>query len=436
MFNRLVRLFDRVMRRYTPDPFIFATWLTFFVFGVALITTKTSLPSMLHHWGNGFWSLIPFTMQMVMVLVTGFIVATSPPVRRLLSKSVSFVKSPGQAVIATSLISIVGCYINWGFGLVISAFTCRAMAHLTVKVNYRALVASAYSGFLIWHGGLSGSIPLLLATPDNFSQSMIGRLMPLRETLFSPINVACVLSLLLILPLSNLFISRGSPSDAMGCLKEDSLQKPSPASTPAEKWETSPYVSLLVLLLAFGYLGVAFHRGQLQPNLNTVNFLFLMLGIALHGTPRQFIRAAANAAKKVSPILIQYPFYAGIMGMMQHSGLATQISDLFVALSTPATYPLLTFYSAGLVNFFIPSGGGQWAIQSPIVISGAQKLGADLSKSVMAVAWGDAWTNMAQPFWAIPLLAISGLKIRDIMGHCIATLLISGVVLSFIFFLL
>ena len=178
------------------------------------------------------------------------------------------------------------------------------------------------------------------------------------------------------------------------------------------------------------YLGYHFATKGFDLNINIVNLIFVVLGIVFHGTPKRFLAAVANAVKTAGGIIIQFPFYAGIMGMMVASGLAGVVSEAFVSISNENTFHLFTFYAAGIVNFFVPSGGGQWAVQAPIMLEAAQSLGVDYSKTAMAIAWGDAWTNMIQPFWALPALAIAGLRAKDIMGYCIFVLLLSGIVIS------
>ena len=436
MLAKLAQVFDRVMRKYTPDPYIFALLLTFVVLILGIAINGQSPAVMVQYWGEGFWSLIPFTLQMVMILVTGFIVAHSRPVRALLNFIASKAKTPGGAIVLTSIITTICCWLNWGFGLVVGAFLCRAMVKAVPNVNYKVLVASAYGGFIVWHGGLSGSIPLLLATADNFSLPLVGRIIPLSETLWTWTNMTASIGLLIILPITNYFMSKSNVihDNSQYIEDDDHVQKAIP-KTPAEKLENSSTITVFSVLLGAIYIFILFFTDSFHFDINQLNFIFLFVGIALHGRIRNFLDAANEAAKKIAPLLIQYPFYAGIMGMMQHSGLAESISQLFVAISTETTFPLFTFYSAGIVNFFVPSGGGQWAVQSPIVVPAAVEIGASLSKSVLAVAWGDAWTNMAQPFWALPLLAVAGLKIRDIMGYCVTILIVSGIFLSLVFLL-
>ncbi|MED3790742.1 short-chain fatty acid transporter [Peribacillus frigoritolerans] len=430
----MVAFFNRVMQRYLPDPFIFVIILTFVVFGLGLIFTDSGPYQMAQHWGNGFWGLLLFAMQMVLVLVTGHVLASSRIFKKGLGALASMAKSPGQAIIIVSVVSLVASWINWGFGLVIGALFAKELAKKVENVDYRLLIASAYSGFLIWHGGISGSTPLTIATPGHFSEDLIG-IIPTSETIFSSFNLFIVIALIIIVPLVNRFMmpSKEQTVTVDLALLEDDVQAATIEKedlTPAERLENSWIISLSIGILGIVFLFYYFVHNGFKLNLDIVNFLFLFLGILFHGTPKHFLEAVVNAVKGASGIIIQFPFYAGIMGMMTASGLATVISNGFVSISNEFTFPLFTFLSAGLVNIFIPSGGGQWAVQAPVMLDAAIALDVSIPKTAMAVAWGDAWTNLIQPFWALPALAIAGLKAKDIMGYCVLTLFVSGIVIS------
>lgn len=436
----LVSFFNRIMQRYLPDPFIFVIILTFVVFGLGLIFTDNGPYQMVQHWGNGFWGLLSFTMQMVLVLVTGHVLASSHIFKKGLGSLASFAKSPGQAIIIVTIVSMIASLINWGFGLVIGALFAKELAKRVKNVDYRLLIASAYSGFLVWHGGISGSVPLTIATPGHFTEDLIG-VIPTSETIFSTFNIVIVLGLLVTIPIINRLSMPSKdqtitvdPALLEGDFQAAAIEKE--AMTPADRLENSKFISLLIGVLGLVFLFYYFATNGFKLNLDIVNFLFLFLGILLHGTPKQFLDAVLNAVKGASGIIIQFPFYAGLMGLMTTSGLAAVISDWFIAISNEFTFPMLAFLSAGIVNFFVPSGGGQWAVQGPIMLDAATQLGASLPKTAMAVAWGDAWTNMIQPFWALPALAIAGLKAKDIMGYLVMVLVVSGVVISlgFLFF--
>ncbi|WP_430151777.1 short-chain fatty acid transporter [Peribacillus simplex] len=430
----MVAFFNRVMQRYLPDPFIFVIILTFVVFGLGLIFTDSGPYQMAQHWGNGFWGLLLFAMQMVLVLVTGHVLASSRIFKRGLGALASMAKSPGQAIIIVSVVSLVASWINWGFGLVIGALFAKELAKKVENVDYRLLIASAYSGFLIWHGGISGSTPLTIATPGHFSEDLIG-IIPTSETIFSSFNLFIVIALIIIVPLVNRFMmpSKEQTVTVDLALLEDDVHAATIDKedlTPAERLENSRIISLSIGILGIVFLFYYFVLNGFKLNLDIVNFLFLFLGILFHGTPKHFLEAVVNAVKGASGIIIQFPFYAGIMGMMTASGLATVISNGFVSISNEFTFPLFAFLSAGLVNIFIPSGGGQWAVQAPVMLDAAIALDVSIPKTAMAVAWGDAWTNLIQPFWALPALAIAGLKAKDIMGYCVLTLFVSGIVIS------
>lgn len=425
-----------MMQRYLPDPYLFVVLLTFVVFILGLIFTGSSPIEMVQFWGEGFWELLDFSMQMVLVLVTGHVLASSPLFKKILGGLATTAKSPGSAIIIVTVISIIASWINWGFGLVIGALFAKELAKRVKSVDYRLLIASAYSGFLVWHGGISGSIPLSIATDKHPFESKMG-IISTSETIFSTYNIAIVLALFIILPLLNRFMmpSKDKTITVDPAILDDatsthaaSIEKES--ITPATRLENSFIVSLIIGILGLIFISYYIITHGFQLNLNIVNFTFLFLGILCHWTPKRFLDAVANAVKGAAGIIIQFPFYAGIMGMMTASGLAAVMSEAFVSISNDFTFYCFAFLSGGLVNFFVPSGGGQWAVQAPIMLDAAQSMGASLSKTAMAIAWGDAWTNMIQPFWALPALAIAGLKAKDIMGFCVIILIVSGVIIS------
>jgi short-chain fatty acids transporter len=429
----LTRWSNAIMERYLPDPYVFVAILTLLVFGLGVGLTDSSPLDMVVHWGDGFWGLLSFTMQMVIVLVAGYVLAISPVFKKLLSTLANLAKTPGSAILLVSFVSLIACWINWGFGLVIGALFAKEIAKKVTTVDYRLLIASAYSGFIIWHGGLAGSIPLSIATADHPFAGIMG-VVPTSETIFSTYNIIIVIALIILVPLLNRLMMP-KPADTFSVdpeLLEDEVEveEKKDRITPADRLENSVLLSMLIGALGLVYLVQHFATKGFDLNLNIVNLIFFILGIVFHGTPKRFLAAIATAIKTAGGIIFQFPFYAGIMGMMVASGLAGVMSEWFVSISTAATFPLFTFYAAGLVNFFVPSGGGQWAVQAPIMLDAAQSLGVSYSKTAMAIAWGDAWTNMIQPFWALPALAIAGLRAKDIMGYCVFVLLLSGIVIS------
>lgn len=430
MLRSLSRPAVTLMDRYLPDPFIFVLILTVVTASSAMLFQGTAPIQVIQMWGDGFWGLLTFSMQMLLVLVTGFILASSPPVKKFLAFLASLASTPGSAIILVTVVSLIASWINWGFGLVVGALFARELAR-QIQVDYRLLIAAAYSGFVIWHGGLAGSIPLTIATPGHFTEDQIG-IIETGMTIFASFNLTIVGVLFVIIPLTNwLMVPRSEESVYVTPeqLGEEETESFVP-QRPAEHLENSRILMWLVGIPGLIFLAHYFFVRGSGLNLNIVNYLFLMLGIVLHGTARNLMNALNEAVKGGAGIVIQFPFYAGIMAIMTQSGLAQSMSEWFVSISTATTLPFWTFISAGIVNLFVPSGGGQWAVQAPVMLPAAEALGADVARVAMAVAWGDAWTNLLQPFWALPMLAIAGLKAKDIMGFCLIHLFITGAIIS------
>jgi short-chain fatty acids transporter len=421
----------KLVERYLPDPYIFVLLLSIVVFAAAVLLEQQSPLSVLIYWGDGFWGLLSFSMQMLLVLVTGFMLASTPLLKSFLHRLALLANSPGQAIVLVTVVSLIASWLNWGFGLVVGALFAKALAR-QVKVDYRLLVASAYSGFIVWHGGLAGSIPLTIATPGHFAEGQIG-VIATSETIFSGFNLLLLVLLFIAVPLLN-YLMQPKGDDCVYVDPAKLQNEPLPHSTvdrPADKLENSLILAWLVGFAGIAYLVQYFAAGG-TLNLNIVNLLFLFLAIVLHGTPQRLLHSLQQAIQGGAGIVIQFPFYAGIMAMMLQSGLAQSMSQWFVSVASADSLPFWSFISAGIVNIFIPSGGGQWAVQAPVMLPAALQLGADVSRIAMAVAWGDAWTNLIQPFWALPMLAIAGLKAKDIMGYCLLQLIVTGLIISLV----
>ncbi|GAA7505960.1 TIGR00366 family protein [Helicobacter pylori] len=447
-----------------PDSFVLVALLSFVVFVLVYCLTGQDASSVISSWGNGAWTLLGFSMQMALILVLGQALASSKLVQKLLKYLASLPKGYYTALWLVTFLSLIANWINWGFGLVISAVFAKEIAKNVKGVDYRLLIASAYSGFVIWHGGLSGSIPLSVATQNEslskISAGVIEKAIPISQTIFSSYNLIIIGIILVGLPFlmamihpkkeeiveidSKLLKDEYKEIELIDHQKDEykeiELIDHQQDKTIAHFLENSALLSYLLVFLGFGYLGIYFFKGG-GISLNIVNTIFLFLGILLHKTPLTYVKAINHSARSVAGILLQFPFYAGIMGMMaSHSvgghSLAQMLSLAFTHIANEKTFALMTFLSAGIVNIFIPSGGGQWAIQAPIMLPAGQSLGVDPGVVSMAIAWGDAWTNMIQPFWALPALAIAGLGAKDIMGYCVLTLIFVGLVVCGVFYFL
>ena len=447
MFKKFTNGCVNLVQRFLPDAFIFCIILTIVVFIAVIPVTGMNPIQVADAWGNGVWSLLAFSMQMALVLVLGTAFANAPAVKGLISRLASVPKRPLQAIVFVTVISMICCWLNWGFGLVVGAILAREVAKKVQNVDYRLLIASAYSGFVVWHAGISGSIPLTLASWDESVETatagVIKAPISTSTTIFSLWNLLMVAVIIVVIA----FVNARMHPDAKDVvavdpkLLEDKAVSYKAPQTPAEKLENSMILSMVIALLGIVYLVYYFvSTGSFELSLNVVNMIFLVLGIIFHRTPISYVRAIMDAAKSAGGIILQFPFYAGIMGMMTGSleggiSLAGAISSVFVNISNAQTFPVLTFLAAGIVNFFVPSGGGQWAVQAPIMMPAGLHLGVNPAVTGMAIAWGDAWTNMLQPFWALPALGIAGLGARDIMGYCAVVLIITGLIIcgSFLF---
>lgn len=418
----------RIVQRYLPSAFVLAVILTAIVFVLGITVSSQSPMAMAGYWGDGFSKLFTFGMQMVLVLLTGYVLALTPAVQAMLTGLTKHANTPRQALVITIVVSFVCYYLNWGFGMVAGAILAREMGR-RVAVHFPLIVAAAYGGELV--RGPSTSIPLVIATPDHFMEDAIG-IVPVSETLYSSWNIALTLVLLVLLVI--FFLLQKQPKHIIRLQADDDDVEPEPVNkadqSPSDRIENSRWPTLFLGLLAASYLvGKVINHG-FSINLNTIILLFLALGLILHRSPAAYLKAAEKAVNAGRGIIVQFPLYAGIAGMMTNAGLVTQFSEAIIAVATPETFPLLTFLSAGMVNFFIPSGGGQWAIQGPIMMEAAAALGADPAQTIMAFTWGDGWTNQIQPFWALPLLGVAGLSARDIMGYLLIWLLISGMAIA------
>lgn len=450
MFKKFTNGCVKLVQKFLPDAFVFCIILTIIVFIAAIPVTGMNPIEVANAWGSGVWGLLLFSMQMALVLVLGSALANAPAIKKVIVVLAGIPKKPATAIAFVTVVAAICNFVNWGFGLIIGALLAKEVAKKVKGVDYRLIIAAAYSGFVIWHSGISGSIPLGLTAlgADGAvanTNGAITEVVPTSATIFSPWNLIMVVAVVAVVAVVNALM-HPEPKNVVSIdpklLAEEKVEYPRP-STPAEKLENSMILSYIVVVLGAVYLVYYFiNAGSILNalSLNIVNLIFLVLGIAFHKTPIGYVRAITEAASSAGGIILQFPFYAGIQGIMTTAGasgvsLAGAISTAFVSISTPRTFPVLCYLAAGVVNFFVPSGGGQWAVQGPIMMPAGLQLGVSPAVTAMGIAWGDAWTNMLQPFWALPALGIAGLGARDIMGYCAIVLIVSGIItaLGFLF---
>lgn len=439
--KKLTNFCVKLAQRYLPDPFLFAIMLSAILFLLGILFNNQTPFEMVIHWGDGFWKFLAFGMQMALVIILGNALATAPVFDKLVQRLAEIPKTPKQAVAFVTFGACIACMIQWGFGLVIGAILAKEVAKKVKGVDYRLLIASAYSAFLLTV--LTSSIPLKAASnPEELlivSGGVLTEVIPLARTSYHPVTLGVLLVLLITLPILNASM-HPSPDKTVtinpALLTETRTKVEKPANpTPAERMEHSRLISILVFVFGMTYIVNHFFIRKNSLDIDIMNLILFMFGILLHKTPITYVRAIREATGNASGIILQFPFYAGIMGMMtgvnaMGISIGAVISEAMVSISNPHSFPFLSFLSAAFVNMFVPSAGGQWAVQAPVMLPAGAALGVDPALTTMSLCWGDTWTNMIQPFWALPALGIAKLGVRDIMGFCVIVTLWSGVVIS------
>lgn len=442
MLARLGERISAVFRATAPDPFVIAVLLTGVTFVAALVFTESSSRDLVAAWSSpsdGVWKFLGFSMQMCLILVTGHALAASRPIASALAWLASLPKSGKQGAALVALVAATLGTLNWGLGLIAGALLARdvgrSLARRSIPHHYPVLVAAGYVGLMTWHGGFSGTAPLKVST-----ESQIADVLPagvaldpigIDQTILSPMNIVITGGLIAIA--TALFALLMPTRGTMAPVPEPETISDTEPDKPLipRLLEDTPIINVLLVLLIGAWAINYYAPGNGEPSglrsltPNTVNLTMLMLGLVLHGTPRSYIAAVEDGARGCAGIILQFPLYAGIMGMMHTSGLTAQIAGAVSDNATGSTLPVFTCLSAAVINLFVPSGGGQWGVQGPIVVESAIAAGVPLPKAVMALAYGDQLTNMLQPFWALPLLAITGAKARDIVGYTAIVMLVA-----------
>ncbi|MGY5851890.1 short-chain fatty acid transporter [Salegentibacter sp. F14] len=436
---------EKTFKKFIPAPFTLAVLLSLISLAIAFLFTGNksgeSAMQILGFWQSGMWdpALLVFMVQMMLILVLGHVLVLSKPVAWLTNQLTRTVTSNSSAVITVSVSTMLVAFFNWGLGLIFGAIMARKVAEASQErgfpINYPLVGASGYVGLMVWHGGISGSAPLKAAENGHLESlfpggdpdllALLPDSIPTDTTIFAIWNLSIFGVLLLLIPLVLYLVSRKAGTSSVK-LKTREKVTPDRVITGAERLDHSKGLRMifgLLLLMAFlASYSEQLINGNLTPNM--LNFLMLCLCILMHDSFASFLKALEKAIVGAAAILIQFPLYFGIMGVMRETGLVADIANFFVGFASDVSLPVYSFFSAGLVNIFVPSGGGQWAVQGPVVLESALKLGVPLNKAVMALAYGDQITNMLQPFWALPLLAITNLKARDILPYTLILMVV------------
>jgi short-chain fatty acids transporter len=424
-----VYLFEKIM----PDPYVFAVLLTFLGALMAWKFAPNATPtSIVAAWYAGVFTIFTFAFQMVIMLVAGYALATSPVIHKALARVASLATTPMSAVSLTLFVSLIASWLNWGLGLVTAALLAREVAK-RVRIDFGWLVAAAYSGFVISTEGLSGSIALSQATHGsalNIVEKVTGHGLPLSQTVFTRFNLIPIAILLVILPILFRFI--GPTAENTVIADPERLHAEDQAKVPPEAADTVgaklDHAWILNLgLAAFGIFALVMELKRVHGSidLNLVIMTLVLVGLLLHWRPAAYIAAVKHAARITGPLILQYPLYGGLMGIMTTTGLAGVLSKIFIRFSTAHTLPFFTYLTSLVITLFVPSGGGHWAVQGPFAIPAAVNLHSSLAGTTMAVAMGESVANMLQPFFALPILAIAGIKMRRMMGFMVVTFFVS-----------
>lgn len=481
LLARIAARFTAWTERWIPDAFVFALVATFLVFVAGafarygqIFAERTKPPSswngfyaievhraqwigwslrdVLLAWGGGFWKLIPFTLQMALVIITGYVVATTRPVYRAIASLASIPKTARGAITMVALFAMLSSWLNWGFSLIFSAMLAKEVARRVRGVDYRAVAASAFLGLgSVWAQGLSGSAALQMATKSALPQDIRaiveggtgggripGGIIPLSKTIFLwQSMVAVVVEIVLVTIVVHLAVPTGArarTAEQMGIdlgVSPLDREEPERRGTPGEWLEHVPILNALFVVLSVCYL-VAYFRASDSPlnalDLDTINLIFLTIGVLLHWTPARLMRAVKDATPGVWGVILQFPFYAGIAAMITKTHLNDHLAHFFVrvaelagrvvpAFTAARIYPALIAIYSAVLGVFVPSGGSKWVIEAPYVMKGAHDLRVHLGWMVAVYDLGEALANLVQPFWMLPILGLFGLRARDVMGY-------------------
>ena len=422
----------RFTQRWIPDSWVVCMILTILAILLAMLGAGATLNESVLAWGNGMWSLLELAMQFSIAMIAAHACVASRPVYRFLDWLAGLPdrSRPIQAIALIGVYSLVTGYLNWALSVVASALFVPFVARRNPKADIRLIIAAAYLGICtVWHGGLSGSAPLILATPGNpllapaTGEPVIDRVLPVTETLFIPFNLifiavigaAALATVMLLHPRRNVQTLTSEQIERMMPVLPDE-ETP---GTPATRMESfRGWIVLAAILIGYplGYSIVTRGFGATWT-INAYNAVFLVTALLLQGRPSNLVRAFGNGARTASGVILQFPFYAGIFGVINNTGLGSWLGELFVAFATTETYPAVVYFYSGFVNLFVPSGGSKWLIEAPYLLPAARELGVSATTTVLAYAYGDATTNFIQPFWAIPILTVTRLKFGDVLGY-------------------
>lgn len=432
-FRRLGAGLSTITERWVPDAWVICMMLTTVAIGLCIFGAGATIEETVLAWGAGVWNLLGLAMQFSIAMVAAHACVASRPVYRLFDWLASL-PNPGrplQALVLAGVFSLITGYLNWAVCLVSCALFTPFVLRKNPNVDVRVLVCASYLGLgTVWHGGLSGSAPLILATPGNplldpaSGVAVVDRLYPVTETLYNGFNLVFIIVIGITALLATCALH---PRENVRTLTPEQVDRIMPAPpeadgpprTPAERIDQLRFWVLLAIVLLAYPLGHAIVTKGFGTSwtINAYNVTFLVLALLLHGRAPSFLRACRNGVDSAWGIIVQFPFYAGIFGLLQHTDLGDWLGDRFADIATTQTYPWVVYVYSGIMNLFVPSAGSKWMIEAPFLIPAGEQLDVSVVTVLLAYAYGDSTTNLIQPFFAIPILAVTRLRFGDFVGY-------------------
>lgn len=434
--------FTDFAQKWVPDSYVIALILTIAAVILAEVFTPATLLEIIVSWGNGFWTLLAFSMQMSLIVIMGYSLATTSVCEKIIDKICSKPQSATSVYLYAVILSSAGYYLNWGFGLIFAGLIARNLSKQAEKkgilVDYRYLCGAAWTPFYIWHMGLSGSAPLLVATADHFMVKEIG-IIPISMTIFHPYNLSLLtISILAILILFGFIMRPRNPNAIVtvsqinsNLIQEKKAVQPmnSLIQTPSEWVSQKPWCSYIIGVMFAVYLYYHFFVLKKSLDINVLNFLFFVLIIFLYKSPARLLTSFKDSTSAAWGVILQFPFYAGIFGIMKYTGLVDTIATWVIAFCTPYTFPAIAAILTGIISYFIPSGGSKWIIEAPFLIPAGQALGVLNPQTIICYLFGGDLVSLIQPFFAVPFMAVCGLEFKDFVGYSFVAFLVLGVIM-------
>jgi len=457
MITKLGEKFTHLFLKYMPDSFVFAIVLTLITALVAFFWLGSAPLEIIGSWYDGFFDLLSFGMQIVLILITGFSIALSPIIKKGIDTLTRYIRTPRQVYFFVVMIGVLMSMVSFGW-IVITCVLARELAIRIKGINYPFLIACVYFSLNSWVLGLSSSIPLLLNTENNYliKAGILTKVIPTSYTLGSNLNIAMIVLLVFVAPimmlllvpkkknfkeLNDLIETKNATKEIT--IKEEASSLKLPFKSLSDTLNNSKVLQIIIVLMGLTYIIFHFKTKGMDLNFNIMIFIFLIVGLLVHQTPMRYVISMKRASSNISGILFQYPFYAGIMGIMLYTGLGTKLADMLASIATIDTYPFYAYVTGGLVNFAIPSAGGEFAVVGPSILNAVNEIGAGLpeaeitamlSRASLSIAYGESLSNLLQPFYLLLVFPIMGkgikIQARDIMGYFVIPFLVFFIIQS------